>query len=287
MTRLTSFGLSAFLIGGAALSFATGNTSFTVKTTIGGDGQNNGKNDITLDEIFFSAEERYQSFVGPSAVTKLTSSGGSTNTGLRVVAGKNTTVADKVMVLNDGGSLTGQEVSNSTLRNQARDAFNSRNLNWFFDSWVSDTKFSMDVKYDTALSDKIFITERGTGGSNSKFLLEALDSSGNKIGNSVQVDPKNRVNTGRNGAVWSQGKDPSALDWHQEISFYAFDVSDFGVASLSGVRISTPHVSLGSGQDIQPDFKIYGSAAPVPEPGTMILVGAGAALAAFRRRKKA
>lgn len=278
------FGLvSLAAVSAASLAFANP----TVNATIGGNGQNNGYNDITLNNIFFSSSEIYTTFLGPKAVTSLTTGGSSVNNGLRVVAGKNTTgIADKVMVLNDGGSLTGDEVSNSTFRNQVKDAFNSKNLNWFFDSWVSDPHFSMTLDFSNApLQNKVFITERGSGGSNSKFTLRALDSSGNAIGNAVLVDPANRHNTGFNGAVYSQGKSPTPNDWKQEISLYDFDVKDFGVSSISFIRVTTPNVGLSGGQDIQPDFKLFGSAAPVPEPGTMIAIGAGAALLAARRRR--
>jgi hypothetical protein len=282
MNRLTSLALSALFLGAAGAALATGD--FQVKAQILGDGQNNGKNDIRLDEVFFSQNEIYQTFIGPSAVTRLGTGSSSVNNGLRVVAGTNTSVSDKVMVLGSG-SLKDDEVSNSVFRNQVRDAFNSRNLNWFFDSVVSDPHFCMDVCFQTnPLQNKVFVSERGTGGSNSKFTLQALNAHGQVIGNAVKVDPKNRVNTGLQGATYGSGTNPHPSG-SQEISFYEFDVTDFGVNSISYLRITTPNVSLSSGQDIQPDFKVFGSAAPVPEPGTMLALGAGAAYFAARRRR--
>ncbi|MCG9894725.1 MAG: PEP-CTERM sorting domain-containing protein, partial [Fimbriimonadaceae bacterium] len=133
---------------------------------------------------------------------------------------------------------------------------------------------------------KVFITERGIGGANSKFSLQALDSKGNPIGKVVNVDTKNRINTNIQLATYGQGNDPKFIG-SQTMSYYSFDVAQFGVNQISSLRITTPNVHLSSGQDIQPDFKVFGSAAPVPEPGTMLALAAGAGLIAARRRRKA
>lgn len=264
------------------------NTNFTVKSSILGSGQNNSFNDIRLEEIIFTPDHRYQTFIGPSWVGNLQTGGNSWNNNVRVLAGKNGSVSDKVMVLdNKDGWLQGQEVSSSTFNSQIKDAFSSRNINHFVDIYCSDPCFRVDLKYDTPLSDKIFVSERGTGGSNSKMVLEALDASGKVVGTKLYVDPKNRVNTNLYGATYtSSSKNPTPTDQCQLISFYAFDVAQFGVSQISGIRVSTPKQSLGSGQDYAPDFRVMASAAPVPEPGTMLVLGAGAAFFAARRRIK-
>jgi hypothetical protein len=249
------------------------------------DATKNGKGSVHLEQIFFSQNEIYQTFLGPQGA-KISTGGSHVNNGLRVVGGPNSTADDKVMVLNNG-SISGQEVSRSTFENQIVKAFNSRDLNWFFDSQVTDPHLRLDLDFAAnPLQNKVIITERGIGGANSKFSLQALDSKGNPIGKVVNVDPKNRISTNIQLATYSSGNNPT-FSGSQTMSFYTFDVAQFGVSQISSLRITTPNVHLSSGQDIQPDFKVFGSAAPVPEPGTMLALAAGAGLIAARRRRKA
>ncbi len=278
MKNTMTLALAAF----AASAFATPTAQIRV------DGANNGKNDIFLDSITYSNSEIYTDFIGASAIRSFQTGGGHAKTDHRVVAGPNSkTVADKTLVLDNGnGPRTGDEVSESIFRANALTAINSRNLNHFYDINNGDAHFQMTLDYSQdPLRHKLFFFERGPGGPNSVVKLEAVDKNGNRIGNAVVVNPSMRKQTNIDAVTWNRGESLTHSGT-QDLGYYDLDISDFGVNSMSYLRISTPGTFGFRGADNAPDFTILASAAPVPEPGTMLAIGAGAALLARRRKAK-
>lgn len=275
--------LAALGLTGAALAQPT------VNYRIGGNGANDASNDVWLDSIRYSSTEIYTGFLGPQAILNLNGPGGSSNTGHRVVGPRNSpSVADKAVVLDDGdGRFDGDEVSNAVFRQNATMAFQSRNLNYFYDV-SSDGAWSMTLDFrNNPFRNKIVYFERGGGGSNSYMQLEAVDINGNRLGNAFLIRPRTSRDLGLQGSTYSLGKTASANTWSQTFSFYDLNVSDLGVSQISLLRISSPTgVTLGAGEDLQPDFKIFATQNPVPEPGTMTLLGAGALAWWAKKRKK-
>ncbi len=266
----------------------------TVKVTIGGNGQNDGRNDIILDYVQYSETEIYTEFIRPQGLVSLNMAENTWKGGnLNVIAGKNTTGIGYNKVVPDdldGRKETG-EISRNDFKNEVLKASQSRNLNWFINSGVTDTSFelTMDFSQDP-LRHRIIFFERGPGGPNSIIQLEAVNAQGQKIGNSVRINPSQghmiRHDFGgrdRDAAVYAT---TDGNNGKQELGFYDLHVSDFGVSSVSYLRFTTPG-SFGFSGDLQPDFKIMGTNAPVPEPGTMLAIGAGAALMAWRRKRAA
>lgn len=277
--------MAALAVSGSALAAPE------VRYRVGGNGANDGSNDVWLDMIKYSQTEIYTDFVGPQAILRYATGGGGANTGHRVVGARNSVgIPDKDVVLDDGdGRLEGDEVNVAKFREHVLMAMQSRNLNYYYDMAGNDPNFSMTLDFShNPIRNKVVYFERGGGGSNSWLQLEAVDVNGNKIGNTYVVKPRTSTDLNLQGAVYSGGKDAVAQNWSQTISFYDLSVADFGVASISYLRVSMPKgVTLGSGEDLQPDFKIMATRSPVPEPFTMGLLGAAGAAWVARRRKKA
>lgn len=266
----------------------------SVGVTIGGNGQNNGRNDIFLDYVQYSETEIYTDFIRPQGIVSLNMSENTWRSGqLNVIAGKDTTGIgyNRVVPDNRNGRIENGEISRDAFKNEVLKASQSRNLNWFINSAITDTSFelTMDFSQDP-LRHRIIFFERGPGGPNSIIQLEAVDAQGRKIGNAVRINPSQghmiRHDFGgrdRDAAVYAT---TDGNVGKQELGFYDLHVSDFGVSSVSYLRFTTPG-SFGFNGDLQPDFKIMGTNAPVPEPGTMLAIGAGAAFMAWRRKRRA
>ncbi len=265
----------------------------TVNVTIGGNGQNDGRNNIILDYVQYSETEIYTEFIRPQGLISLNMSENTWKGGnLNVIAGKNTTGIGYTKVVPDDrdGRAEAGEISRDAFKNEVLKASQSRNLNWFINSGVTDTSFEMTMDFSQdPLRHRILFFERGPGGPNSIIQLEAVDAQGRKIGNSVRINPSQghmiRHDFGgrdRDAAVYAT---TDGNNGKQELGFYDLHVSDFGVSSVSFLPFTTPG-SFGFSGDLQPDFKIMGTNAPVPEPGTMLAIGAGAALLARRRKAK-
>ncbi|MCG9894724.1 MAG: PEP-CTERM sorting domain-containing protein [Fimbriimonadaceae bacterium] len=276
----------AALAAGAATASAVDPQVFF---RIGGNGQNNGQNDVWLDYIKYSQNQIYTDFLGPRQILNFTTSGGSTNTGIRVVAGTNTsTNPNKFAVLDDGdGKIEGAEMNKTNFVNRLTQAFNSRNINEYLDMSGNDANFSMVLDFThNPLRNKIVYFERGGGGSNSWLQLEAVDAQGKTLGQKFVVQPRTSTDMNLNTVTYSWGKTQSGA-WSQQLSFYDLDVADLGVSSISYLKVSMPQgVKLGPGEDFQPDFRIYATRDAVPEPATMLLLGGAGAAAIWRKRRR-
>lgn len=150
----------------------------------------------------------------------------------------------------------------------------NRNLNNIIDTEDSGS-FKMNLTFAQAVSN-IFLWERGM---NSKLAVQALDATGNLIGNLLTLDSSTFQYAG-------YSIDTMEIDGAQRVGSIGISLADLGVTgAISSLQVSANSSFSG------PDFKIMGASSPsatVPEPTTMI----GSALAAGglmlrRRRQKA
>lgn len=143
----------------------------------------------------------------------------------------------------------------------------SFNINLFFDSVIKADKTGLD---------SLFIWERGM---NSDLSVQAVDDTGNIIGNAIKLLRKEQDKAGFQINTKEIGK-------NQNVGSWGVSLADLGVTSLSGIQVSADASFKG------PDFKVIArksqgkfAKASVPEPGTIIGLGSVAALAFVRRRK--
>jgi len=179
----------------------------------------------------------------------------------------------------------GREVSG--LNNPAGDDIaaylGNTNLNNIID--VEDTGemkmnlfFQESIFEDNTGLDNLFFWERGmTEWSASDLLIQAIDASGNLIGNSLRL-----LGTNKEYAGFSI--DTLEIGDAQQVGTWGVKLSELGVKSAAGIQV------FAKGWDYKgPDFKVMArSSAPesVPEPATLAGLGlVAASLAAFRRRK--
>ncbi|MCT7958296.1 exosortase-dependent surface protein XDP2 [Laspinema palackyanum] len=152
-------------------------------------------------------------------------------------------------------------------------ALGNRNLNNIIDGEDRGT-FSMNVWFDKAV-DNLFFWERGR---NSAMEIQAIDELGNSIGNLLTI----------NSLTWDYaGFDLNTVEigGTQKVGSLGVSLADLGLSSaIAGVRVSAQGKALFNG----PDWKVVGSAASVPEPGTVMGLGAIASgMLVSSRRKKA
>jgi hypothetical protein len=155
------------------------------------------------------------------------------------------------------------------------------NLNNIIDVEDSGT-FKMNVFFqetifaDNTGLDNLFFWERGMGQwSASDLLIQAIDASGNLIGNSLFLNRNDKEYAGFS-------IDTLEIGGAQEVGSWGVKLSQLGVTSAAGIQIFANWEMNG------PDFKVLArsSAATVPEPATFAGLGlVAASLAAFRRRQ--
>ncbi len=176
----------------------------------------------------------------------------------------------------DIGDLATTGIKQELLTNEgAKAVLNNLNLNNIIDT--EDTgKFTLDLHFDKAV-DNIFLWERGM---NSKLDIQALDANGNAMGNLLKL-----ANSGNwNYAGFSI--DTQEISGAQPVGSIGLSLADFG---LSGGLIRSVRV-ISEGKSYNgPDFKLVGSAAAqakVPEPSTLLGLGAVVAGALVTRRRR-
>jgi hypothetical protein len=149
---------------------------------------------------------------------------------------------------------------------------NNLNLNNIIDTEDSGN-FILDLNFAKAV-DNIFLWERGM---NSRLDVQALDASGNVIGNKLALS---------NSKNWDYAGykiDTLEIGSAQKVGSIGVSLADLGLTSgyVSGLRVSSKSTYNG------PDFKVMGSVADVPEPSSLLGLGAVVAgVLATRRRQQ-
>ncbi|MCT7969046.1 PEP-CTERM sorting domain-containing protein [Laspinema sp. D1] len=161
-------------------------------------------------------------------------------------------------LLTDAGALT---------------ALGNNNLNNIIDG-EDRGAFEMNVWFDKAV-DNLFFWERGL---NSAMTIQAIDKSGNMIGNLLTIDSR----------TWDYAEfdlNTMEIGGTQRVGSLGVSLADLGLSSaIAGIQVSADRTSFFNG----PDWKVVGSAASVPEPGTVMGLGAIASgMLVSSRRKKA
>lgn len=137
--------------------------------------------------------------------------------------------------------------------------------------------FEETIFADNTGLDNLFFWERGEGQWNaSDMLIQAIDASGNLIGNALTL-------LGAEKQYAGFSIDTLEIAGAQKVGTWGVKLSQLGVTSAAGIRIFADWNYRG------PDFKVMArSSAPesVPEPATLAGLGlVAASLAAARRRK--
>ncbi|MEM8505107.1 MAG: exosortase-dependent surface protein XDP2 [Cyanobacteria bacterium P01_D01_bin.1] len=173
----------------------------------------------------------------------------------------------------DIGDLATTGISLEALTDEAgKIVMNNLNLNNIIDT-EDKGKFILDLQFEQAV-DNVLLWERGK---NSRMDVQALDASGNVIGEKLHLNSRDwdyagfDINTREIGGA-------------QRVGSMGISMADFGLTTqyISALRVS----SEGSAYN-GPDFKVLGSVAEVPEPSMLIGLGAAVAgLLASGRRKQ-
>lgn len=134
-------------------------------------------------------------------------------------------------------------------------------INLFFDSLIQE---------DNSGLDSLFFWERGK---NSDLGVRAIDSAGNVIGNEIKLLRKDLFDAG-------YSIDTTEIGGAQKVGSWGLSLDDLGVESLSGIQIFADKKFSG------PDFKLAArKTVSVPEPGSIVGLGAIAGMALWRRRQ--
>lgn len=255
---------SAGLIASGALaliSFPAHAFSFQTNYTASLSGSNASKGDIFLNSVTLTGGQVVSNFSLINAVNIVQND---------LYTGGNTGAASA-----DIGDLATTGIKQERLTNEgAKAVLNNLNLNNIIDT--EDTgKFTLDLHFEKAV-DNIFLWERGM---NSKLNIQALDASGNAIGNLLKL---------ANSSTWNYAGfslDTQEISGAQKVGSIGLSLADFGLTggSIGSVRVMSEKSYNG------PDFKLVGSAAAeakVPEPSTLIGLGAVAVGALVTRRRQ-
>jgi hypothetical protein len=170
-----------------------------------------------------------------------------------------------------GKNATG--VAREVANNESLSAIMSnRNLNNIVDT-EDKGRFKINMTFQQAVNN-IFLWERG---GNSRIGIQAIDASGNLLGNFLKLDSGNFAHAGYSIETTEIGK-------AQKVVSHGISMADFGLSGpIFGVQLTAESDFNG------PDFKLLGGTAEAtPEPTTMAgMALAGAGLSAARRRRAA
>jgi hypothetical protein len=153
----------------------------------------------------------------------------------------------------------------------AKTVMNNLNLNNIIDT-EDKGNFILDLNFAKAV-DNIFIWERGM---NSRLDVQALDANGQLIGNKLALS---------NSKNWDYAGfkiDTQEIGSAQKVGSIGISLADLGLTSgyVSALRVSSKSAYNG------PDFKVIGSVADVPEPSSLLGLGAIVAGAIATRRRQ-
>ncbi|HEY9294855.1 MAG TPA: exosortase-dependent surface protein XDP2 [Phormidium sp.] len=136
--------------------------------------------------------------------------------------------------------------------------------------------FQETIFADNTGLDNLFFWERGSGQWNASDLwVQAIDATGNLIGNFLRLDRNDKQSAGFS-------IDTLEIGGAQQVGTWGLKLSQLGVTSAAGIRVFSDWTMNG------PDFKVMArsNSASVPEPATFAGLGlVAASLAAFRRRQ--
>ncbi|WP_353931189.1 exosortase-dependent surface protein XDP2 [Okeanomitos corallinicola TIOX110] len=180
-----------------------------------------------------------------------------------------------------GDNVYTPELPEETPAAEAITAFlGTDNLNNIIDtedvgSFILDVFFDREIVQDNSGLDSLFFWERGM---NSDLGIQALDASGNVIGDFKRIT---ETRIGSNYAGFQINT--SEIDEPQSVGAWGVNLNELGVGRLSGLRLTADETFNG------PDFKLIarsGNTATVPEPTTILGLGAVAAMTFLRRRQR-
>jgi hypothetical protein len=245
--------------GAIALSAPAQAFSFTTNYTQALSGDLASKGDIMLDSVTLKNGATINNFTLIDSANILSND---------IYTGSNSGAASA-----DIGDLATTGFSLEALTDEAgKIVLSNLNLNNIIDT-EDNGKFILDLKFAQAV-DNIFLWERGQ---NSRLDIQALDANNNVIGNMLHLNSKD----------WDYAGfdiDTKEIGSAQKVGSIGVSMADLGLTTqyISALRVSSNGKSYNG-----PDFKVLGSVADIPEPST--LLGLGAVIAGIltsRRRKQ-
>ncbi|MEA5576452.1 exosortase-dependent surface protein XDP2 [Anabaena sp. UHCC 0451] len=157
----------------------------------------------------------------------------------------------------------------------------NNNLNNIIDteddgSFVIDVFFDNEIVQDNSGLDNLFFWERGM---NSDLGIQALDIAGNVIGKFKKIT---EIRNSNNYAGFQI--DTKEIGGSQKVGSWGVSLQELEVEKLSGLRLTSQADYKG------PDFKVIarngGNKTEIPEPTTILGLGAVAGMAFLSRRQK-
>ncbi|TAE53577.1 MAG: PEP-CTERM sorting domain-containing protein [Nostocales cyanobacterium] len=180
-----------------------------------------------------------------------------------------------------GDNVFTPEVPQEAPASEAITAFlGTNNLNNIVDtedtgSFIIDVFFDNEIQQDNSGLDSLFFWERGM---NSRLGIQALNAAGNVIGNSRIVSETRLANNYAGFQI-----NTSEISSAQNVGSWGVNLNELGVGRLSGLRLTADASFNG------PDFKVIarngGRTTRVPEPTTILALGAVAGMTFLRRRQ--
>lgn len=261
--NIRNLATSVGVVAGSAIALSSAPAqafSFQTNYTSALTGDNAAKGNIMLDSVTLGSGKMISNFTLVNAANILSND---------IYTGGNSGAASA-----DIGDLATTGVRLEDATNEAIQAvFNNQNLNNIIDTEDKGT-FILDLNFEQAV-DNIFIWERGM---NSQLDIQALDASGNVIGNQVQLS------NSRNWDYAGFDIDTKEIGSAQRVGSIGVSLADLGLTEgsyVNALRVSS------NGKDYNgPDFKVMGSVAEVPEPSALLGLGAVVAGAFATRRRK-
>ncbi|MEM9064503.1 MAG: hypothetical protein AAGB51_03325 [Planctomycetota bacterium] len=227
--------------------------------------------DVMLTEVRLPDGMYYDQFIHAASIDEFYFAGGSGK--LRVIAGVDTTDTEGSFKLEDldGNSSSVSQDDLALFNDRALSAFQNDNLNNYVDI-SGNYEFSCVVTFSRTVRDndpapdatpEILYFERGSGGSNSWLVIEALDEHGNVMGTPRVMAPSEAVASDPPAMVDTHDSSLQPRNSPQEMTAVPVDLSELGVEQLDRLRMRTPvngvdmwNGSPWTGGEIAPDFKL-------------------------------
>ena len=232
-------------------------TNYTQSLT----GKNAVKGDIFLDSVVLESGKVISDFTLVNSARIVSNdiyTGGNSGAASADIGDKATTGLRQEALTNEG----------------AKTVMNNLNLNNIIDT-EDKGSFILDLQFEQAV-DNIFLFERGM---NSRMDVQALDANGNTIGNLLQLSKS------KNWDYAGFDINTKEIGGAQKVGSIGISLMDLGVTTntISALRVSSEGRAYNG-----PDFKVLGSVAQVPEPSTLLGLGAVVAglLSAGRRKQE-